>query len=99
MDIVLRQLSPEDGVDVYEMLQRMPEEEHHFSNPVCQMSFGRYREWLREQDGWSRGEGLPAGYVPQTLFWLYVDGAPAGMGKIRHELNLRGSLGEILVMP
>ena len=51
------------------------------------MSFGRYREWLREQDGWSRGEGLPAGYVPQTLFWLYVDGAPAGMGKIRHELN------------
>ena len=87
MDIVLRQLSPEDGVDVYEMLQRMPEEEHHFSNPVCQMSFGRYREWLREQDGWSRGEGLPAGYVPQTLFWLYVDGAPAGMGKIRHELN------------
>ena len=87
MDIVLRQLSSADGVDVYEMLQRMPEEEHHFSNPVCQMSFGRYREWLREQDGWSRGEGLPAGYVPQTLFWLYVDGAPAGMGKIRHELN------------
>ena len=51
------------------------------------MSFGRYRERPREQDGWSRGEGLPAGYVPQTLFWLYVDGAPAGMGKIRHELN------------
>ena len=27
MDIVFRQLSPEDGVDVYEMLQRMPGEE------------------------------------------------------------------------
>lgn len=87
MDITLRQLSPEDGIDVYGMLQRMPGEEHHFSNPVRQMSFERYQEWLREQDDWSRGEGLPEGYAPQTLFWLYVDDVPAGMGKIRHELN------------
>lgn len=86
MECSLKRLSPCDGVDIYEMLQRLPEE-HHFSNPVRQMGFAQYEEWLKEQDRWSRGEGLPTGYVPQTIFWLYVDGKPAGMGKIRHELN------------
>ena len=30
---------------------------------------------------------MPDGYVPQTIFWLYDDEQPVGVGKIRHALN------------
>jgi predicted acetyltransferase len=26
-------------------------------------------------------------FVPQTIYWLYVDGKPVGYGKLRHYLN------------
>jgi predicted acetyltransferase len=35
----------------------------------------------------SNGEGLPAGYVPHTTFWLVDDGEYIGRVDIRHELN------------
>ena len=83
----LRQLSPDDGRDVYEMLQGIGENENSFKNPVRGMDFDEYKEWLIEQDNWSRGVGLPEGYVPQTLFWLMENDLPVGIGKIRHALT------------
>ncbi|WP_230202550.1 GNAT family N-acetyltransferase [Paenibacillus ihumii] len=35
----------------------------------------------------SEGIELPEGYVPQTIYWLYVDGKPVAYGKLRHQLN------------
>ena len=35
-------------------------------------------------DDWSKGENLPDGYVPQTIFWYMKGDLPVGLGKIRH---------------
>ena len=55
----LRQLSPMDGVDVYRMLQHIGVEENAFTNPANGMSYDVFKDWLVQQDHWSRGEDLP----------------------------------------
>jgi predicted acetyltransferase len=35
----------------------------------------------------SEGINLEPQYVPQTTYWLYIDGKPVGYGKLRHYLN------------
>ena len=87
MMVSLRQLTSSDGIDVYNMLQHIEEEENAFKNPVKGMSFDAYKKWLIQQDAWSRGEDLPLGYVAQTCYWLIYDNNPVGFGKIRHELT------------
>ena len=83
----MRQLSRNDGRDVYEMLQRLGRAENHFQNPVRDMTFQQYKEWLLEQEDWSKGLNLPIGYSPETTYWLYFDDKPVAYGKIRHQLN------------
>ncbi len=85
--IILRQLSPNDDKDCYEMLQHIDKVENAFHNPANGMSFEEFKKWLKQQDDWSRNENLPAGYVGQTCFWLVVDNVPVGFGKIRHALT------------
>jgi len=80
----LRRLSPEDGRDVYDMLQEIPSEENGFVNGVRGLTYEAYRDWLVRADAVSRQEGIADGWrVPQLTFWLYADGAPAGMCKLR----------------
>jgi len=86
-NLFLRQLSPSDGEACFLMLQHIEKEENAFTNPVKGMTFVEYKEWLMEQDDWSRGEKLPAGYVGQTIFWLWDGNIPVGIGKIRHALT------------
>ena len=86
-DYIIRQLSVNDGYDVYEMLKRIGREENHFQNPVHDMNYEEYKEWLIEQDDWSKEENLPEGYSGQTSFWMYVNDKPVAFGKIRHTLN------------
>lgn len=83
----IRQLSVTDGRDVFEMLKRIGRDENHFQNPVHDMDYGQYKEWLIEQDNWSKEVNLPEGYSGQTSFWMYVDENPVAFGKIRHMLN------------
>lgn len=85
--IMLIQLSLFDGRDFFDMLQHIGKEENAFTNPVCGMSYEEYKEWLKQQDDWSRGVNLPKGYVGQTVFWLMKGEVPVGIGKIRHSLT------------
>lgn len=87
MSLVLQQLSPSDGIDCYELLQRIGDKENDFTNPVHGKSFEHYKEWLIQQDDWSREENLPKDYVGQSCFWLKSDDVVVGFGKIRHELT------------
>lgn len=89
MSYLLRQFTSNDGEEGYEVLQRIGENENDFTNPIHGRSFAEYKEWLAQQDAWSRDEGLPDGYVGQTCFWLVADGVIVGMGKIRHALTAR----------
>ena len=85
--IYLRQLSVDDGLDIYNMLQRIKKNENEFKNTANGLSVKEYKKWLVEQYNWSKGIALPNGYVPQTIFWLYDKEIPVGIGKIRHLLN------------
>ncbi len=86
--VELRRLSPEDGEDVYGMLQAIPAEENGFVNSANGLSYEEYRRWLEKADAESRATGLTDGWkVPQTTYWLYADGVPVGMGKVRRFLT------------
>lgn len=75
MNCELRRLSPDDGRDVYDMLQELPKDENEF------------KMWLVKSNYISNGIGLEEWMVPQNTYWLYIDGRPVGMGKLRHYLT------------
>ena len=86
--IELVQLSDEDGDDIYQMLQEIPQDENGFLNSVNGMSFTEYKEWLIRSNRLSKLNEIIDGLkVPSSTYWLYVDGKPVGMGKIRHLLT------------
>ena len=85
--LYLRQLSPTDGRDVYDMLQAIPAEENGLNNDAHGLTYKEYQAWLLRCDGHSRGEGLPADWVPMTSYWLCLDDRPIGSSYIRHFLN------------
>lgn len=85
----LIQLSPNDGREIYEMLQRIERFENDFNNEVKDISYAEYKDWLLEMDAWSKGQSLPKGYVKQWIYWLKVDEKPVGMGKLREKITLQ----------
>lgn len=98
MKVELKKLAADDGRDVYDFLQKLPKDENGFINGAAGLTFEEFRHWCARcaenaekteiEDGWK---------VPQTTYWLYVDGQPVGMGKLRHALTdaLRMSGGHI----
>jgi len=97
MHIVLRRLSVEDDRDVYDMLQEIPRDENGYQNGCNGRPFEEYKDWLIRSEGLAKGENVPKGLVPQTIYWLFVDGAPVGTGKLRSRLteSLRESGGHV----
>ena len=91
-NIKLRQLSPSDGKDCYELLQNIGRYENDFTNPVHDMNFQEFKSWLKQQDNWSKGDNLPKGYVQQICYWLIDDATPVGFGKIRLGLTEQSRL-------
>ena len=84
----LKKLSIHDGQDIYEMLQELPADENGFVNSVHGKTYEEYQAWLASCAKSSEQSGLIDGWkVPQTTFWLYEDGQPVGMGKVRHILT------------
>lgn len=84
----LRKLTIHDGDDVYDMLQSLPANENGFMNGMAGRSKEEFRTWLQANAESAEKKGLIDGWrVPQTIYWLYVDGQPVGMGKLRHFLT------------
>lgn len=94
----IKKLTATDGEDIFEMLQEMPADENGFVNSVYGKTYEEYKVWLAKSEVDSKQSGLIDGWkVPQTTFWLYENGKPVGMGKIRHFLTdaLRSAGGNI----
>ena len=87
MVVELRKLSPSDGMDVYKLLQDIPKNENGFQNGCNGLSYDEYKKWLIRSDNIASGVGLEDWMAPQTIYWLYVDDKPVGMGKLRHRLT------------
>ena len=86
--IELKRLSPDDGRDVYDLLQSIPKEENGLMNNANGLTYDEYKTWLIKKQRDSEQEGIVDGWkVPSTTFWLYVDGIPVGFGVVRHFLT------------
>ena len=82
--IELKRLSIDDGIDIYNLLQDIPQDENGFNNKANGMTYNEYKEWLIKRDEYSKQKGLLDGWrVPETTFFLYVDGIPVGTGSVR----------------
>lgn len=103
MDYKLKKLSVDDGNDIFEMLQQIPKDENGFINNIYGLTFDDYKKWLIESDLNSQKTEIEDGWkVPQSVFWLFIDEKPIGMGKIRHFLTDKllqegGTLGYAIV--
>lgn len=84
MHIELKQLSLENDFEEYKMLQDIGADENGFTNEANGMSFERYKEWLMQQDDYSKSLNLPENFIPQTTYFLYADHQPVGIARIRH---------------
>lgn len=83
---VLKKCSIEDGEDIFHLLQSIPDE-NGFCNDAFGLSYLQYKQWLHTQVDMGNGIGLLDWMVPQTHYFLYVDGVVVGVGKLRHYLN------------
>lgn len=84
----LRKLSPDDGPEIYEMLQAIPKNENGLTNNAHGMTFDEYKYWLVKKQQESEQTGLVDGWkVPSTTYWLYADGVPVGFGTVRYFLT------------
>ena len=84
MNIELRQLSLENGMAEYNMLQEIETDEYGFTNEVKGLSFQQYKKWLKKQDDYSKELNLPENFIPQTTYFFYLDNNPVGIARIRH---------------
>ncbi len=87
MDIELKKLSLDDGLEIYDMLQEIPRDENGVVNGCNGRTFEEYKKWLVKSDNMSNSVGLENWMVPQSTYWIYVDGTPVGFGKLRHYLT------------
>lgn len=88
IQIELRRLNGNEGLEIYSMLQDIAQDENGFINSVHGITFEEFKVWLEESNCLSLEKGLIDGWkVPTTIYWLYIDGQPVGMGKIRHFLT------------
>lgn len=98
MNIEIRKLNLNDDIEIYRMLQELPNAENGFLNPMSGKTFEDYKVWLAQCVLNAEQIGIVDGWkVPQSTYWLFVDNKPAGMGKIRHFLTdkLRADGGNI----
>lgn len=89
MNYELRKLAINDDMDIYDMLQEIPKDENGFINSTNGRTFDEYKQWLIRSDAASKAEGLDDWKVPTNIYWLYADGHPVGLGKLRHFLTDR----------
>jgi len=87
MTAKLKKLSPADDITIYNMLQEIPENENGFMNGSNGLSYDDYKQWLIKNNDISNGIGLEDWMVAQNIYWLYIDGEPVGVGKLRLKLT------------
>lgn len=87
MKIELKELCESDSHDVFEMIQEIGLGENGFTTNFDVSSFDDFRSCLPCLIEVSKGLNLVDGYVPQTIYWMYINGRPVAYGKLRHKLN------------
>ena len=73
--------------DVYEYLTKVPANENGFENEFAGCMYEEFQRLTELAEKQSRGEGLPEGYVPQTIYILRnEEDVPVGVFHFRQHL-------------
>lgn len=94
----LKRANLEDIEREYLFVHDLPEDENDFTNSWHGVSRADFEAAaLPEMIAWSKGEGLPEGFVPETFLFLWADDEIVGQFRIRHYLceSLRNGAGHI----
>ncbi len=83
----LRECSSRDGLDILEMLREIGPGENGFQNYAHDVRDEEFKDTIYRLIDVSRGIGLEQRFVPQTVYWLYADGRPVGIAKLRRYLT------------
>jgi len=84
MEMYLKKLELEEPIEVFNLLEETVEEGWGLMDSMTREEFPKYLEGKYNED---LGVDLKNGRVPQTTYWLYVDGIPCGMILIRRRIN------------
>ena len=97
MNVELRALSTSDGREIFDMIKEVGPGENGYSSVGHDVERDVFSDFLAERVEMSTEAAMKSGRVPETIYWLYVDGRPVGIGKLRDYLNdfLRGWGGHI----
>lgn len=87
MEISLRELSIYDGVEIFAMIKEIGPGENGFINGGYHIGYSEFKSYLQGHLEMAYGNNLSSRYVPETMYWLYVNDKPVGIGKLRHYLN------------
>lgn len=72
----------------YELQNAFVADENGFVNSVCGCSLDEFKDYVNQKENYSKGIGLPKGYVPDTTFILVNDNDEyVGLFNLRHCLN------------
>lgn len=85
--IELKPVKEEDAADLYDLFQSMPLNENGAANSSYGLSETEFSAWLKKQEDASKGIGLKEGWVPATLYVLWIDNIPVARSSLRHWLT------------
>lgn len=87
MKFALVKLSEYDGIDIYRLIQNMPNEGTGFYNSGLGLSIHDFPDYLKTRQREAIYGSVQTHMVPETYYWFYVDGVAVGIGKYREYLT------------
>lgn len=87
MKIELKALSVEDTEKLYDFFQSIPASENGTANKAYGLTKDEFAKWIKTEEGYSTGVGLPEGWIAGTTYILYIDDTPVGRSNLRHSLT------------
>ncbi|OAB38358.1 GNAT family N-acetyltransferase [Paenibacillus glacialis] len=87
MEVILKELLIKEAKEIHDMALEIGPGENGFVNSLYTTSEDMFSEKILRCHDMARGINLESYLVPQTIYWLYIDGYPSGYGKLRHYLN------------
>ena len=85
--VFLKKANTEDAEKEWLFVREMPEDENGLINSYHGVSRDVFlNRALPEMLAFAEGTGLPAGYVPETFFFLWDDDTVVGQFRVRHYL-------------
>ncbi|GIP29400.1 GNAT family acetyltransferase [Paenibacillus sp. J23TS9] len=87
MKIQVKALSESDDQSIFEMIEEIGLGENGYTTNFPNHDYEQFKASLPRMIEISKGINLPDGYVPQTIYWMYINDRPVAYGKLRHKLN------------